>query len=49
MESNKTDYKTINKNINSGAHAYLIKGKNLLVFLEDSIYNAILKIYKENN
>jgi hypothetical protein len=44
MESNKTDYKTINKKVNSGAHAYLIKGKNFSVLLEHSIYNAILKI-----
>jgi hypothetical protein len=44
MESNKTDYKAINKKVNSGAHAYLIKGKIFSVLLEHSIYNAILKI-----
>jgi len=44
MESNKTDYKTINKNVNLGAYAYLIKGKIFSVLLEHSIYIAILKI-----
>jgi DhnA family fructose-bisphosphate aldolase class Ia len=44
MESNKPDLKTINKKVNSGARAYLIKRNIFSVLLEHSIFNAILKI-----
>jgi len=44
MGSNKADYKTINKKVNSRALAYLIKRNIISVLLEHSIYNAILKI-----